>query len=421
MIALHAVATSDNLLKSIKMFEKNLPLLHDCHFVFDAENGPLPGYSVNFDFTDGSAIRSLFKSPKVFVLDYKTIRAMQTGTASFKVDYSISLDTQALSYLEPFLEKRTSKLPKDFDEIFKFISKDETSIDPLPYMHENYINLKDPQKANKIFQKIKAYEVLKSLNYKMLSEQRLLESYLNDLELNKNAQESIAFMYQDLSNSTYFDTIRTRVFSYYALLLKMIYIQIYSPKKSTYNKLIEFLDFSHSILSTMFFRETLISNNFFDKGQDFGFFSKIQKNKTDLFEVALGMAWDLYHIRQLELGLTIRPDSTADYFFPSLLSCDKRLAEVMHLYPLHCCAYVKDSFYPIPFYNTDIIESMTCTEDQKNSIKNRYFSQNAIAERDKKRKQAIVDLADSVRTLEKELSQVANVKINDSVIERFKL
>lgn len=279
MMAIHAVATSENLLDSIKMFERNLPLLHDCHFVFGAKNGPLPGYSVNFDFTDGSAIRSLFKSPKVFVLDYKTVKAMRTGTASFKVDYSISLDTQALSYLEPFLGKRTSKLPKDFDEIFKFISKNETSVDPLPYIHENYINLKDPQNANKIFQKIKAYEVLRSLNYKSLSEQHVLESYLDELELNKNAQESIACMYQELSNRTYFDTIRTRVFSFYALLLKMISIQLSSPRKSTYNKLVEFLDFSHSILATMFFRETLLSNSFFDRGQGFGFLVKYKRTK----------------------------------------------------------------------------------------------------------------------------------------------
>lgn len=421
MIAIQEVATSASLMDSIRMFEKNSSLLHDCQFIFGADSGPLPGYSVNFDFTDGSAIRSLFKSPKVFVLDYDTFKDMQTGTSSFKVDYSISLDTQALSYLEPFLEKRTSRIPKDFEEIFNFISKHETSVDPLPYIHENYINLKDQKTSIKVFNKIKAYEVLKTLNHEALSERGELVSYQSELELNKNAQANIASMYEDLSNKTYFDTIRTSMFVYYALLLKMICIQLRSPKKSTYNKLIEFLDFCHLNLSTLFFREILISNNFFAKGQEFGFFSKIQKNKTDLFDITLGMAWDLYHIRQLEFGLTVRPDSTADYFFPSLLSCDKRLTEVMHLYPLHCCAYIKNSFSPIPFYDADIIDSLTCSPDQKNNIANRYFTESAKVQRDKNREQAKTDLADTVSTLEKELSEIAKVKINESIVDKFKL
>lgn len=84
------------------------------------------------------------------------------------------------------------------------------------------------------------------------------------------------------------------------------------------------------------------------------------------------------------------------------------------------CLY-KNSFSPIPFYDDDIIDSLTCSPDQKNNIANRYFTESAKVQRDKNREQAKTDLADTVSTLEKELSEIAKVKINESIVDKFKL
>ena len=77
------------------------------------------------------------------------------------------MDTQVLSYLEPFIAKNhLNKLPKDISDIFGFISKSNVNIDPIPYIYENSENIHDKEKQIKIFDKLKAYEVLRVFNEK---------------------------------------------------------------------------------------------------------------------------------------------------------------------------------------------------------------------------------------------------------------
>ncbi len=195
------ICTASSLGESLRIFDRYSSRLSSCKIIFSAKNGAIPGFSINRDFSDGSVVRSLFSSDSVLVIDRETLEEMKKGgSTTYPFDYSISLDTQALSYLEPYITGNSSRLPKDFEEIFKFISREDVNVDPLPYMLENLLNLSDPIKAERIYEKIKAYEILRTIDADALNKLGIVRSKLDNAELNKKAQEHISIIYRDLSD-----------------------------------------------------------------------------------------------------------------------------------------------------------------------------------------------------------------------------
>ncbi|MDR5875529.1 hypothetical protein [Vreelandella gomseomensis] len=371
------IATARSFKESIEFFNLTQDFLGDCRFIFASDHGSEPGLSIGLDFKDGSAIRSLFNTEKVLVLDKVTLREMSRGRADFSIDYSISLDNQALSYLEPYISGNEKKLPNDFKDIFLFISKDSVFVDPMPYIHENYYNLNDERAAGRIFDKLKAYEILRNIDFDSLENESIVKAKVSDYELMKNTQQHIARMFTTLSEVRFMKELDFKFNCQYVFLLKMVSIQLGDPKKSKFSKVLDFLDFCHFDVATIGFREVLVANEFFEKGQDFAFFNKVQKNKEDLFRVIKGMAWDLYHVRQMECLATIRPDERARYFFPSFLTCDKRLVEILDLYPLKCLAYIEGAYEPLPFFDGDILEALTQCSREKDELCSKYFTQSS--------------------------------------------
>ena len=148
------ICNAESLAESYDLYKTYFHVLRKCKFVFSAENGGYPAFAVNKTFPAGGAIRSLFSADKVFVLDEAIAQQMESGFSTFPIDYSISLDTQALSYLEPYLRGSGSRLPADFAEVFSFIARLDVWVDPIPYLHENLANLDTPRGPDRIFEKL---------------------------------------------------------------------------------------------------------------------------------------------------------------------------------------------------------------------------------------------------------------------------
>ena len=328
------IGMANSIEESLALFKIAGSQLEHCKFIFASKRGGTPGFSVNRTFSAGGAIRSLFNTEKVFVLDQQTVKEMQKGSASYFSDYSISLDTQALSYLEPFLRGVKSRIPKDFEEVFGFIAREDVNVDPLPYTVENLHNLDSPEAADRIYDKLKAYQRLRTLDANWFRTKGEVRSKLSEAEIVKCAQEQIAGMFESLVDEKEMSEITFCHQVMYCQLLMMVLIQLREPRLSVSAKLQEFLQFLDSELATIFARETVIAHSFFMRGQKFTFFGKIQIKKPDLFQVLDGMAWDLWHVRQLEKLMTLKPLQNARYFFPALLTFDKRFTEVIDLYPL---------------------------------------------------------------------------------------
>jgi hypothetical protein len=407
------ICSADTLLESLDLFNQYSDVLKTCKFIFASKSGGVPGFSVNRDFSDGSVVRSLFNSSSILVLDDKILEEMKTGRATYLLDYSISLDTQTLSYLEPYINGKTNRLPEDFEEIFSFIAREDVNVDPLPYLQENIFNLSDDKKAKRIFEKLKAYEILRSLDERALREDKTVKSTLSEMELLKNTQEHISRMYRDLENSKLVSEINFNFNFEYWHLLAMISIKLDRKKSSVDEQLLDFLEICDKKIATLSLREISVAKEYFEKGQDLTFFGKVQKGKKDLFSVVKGMAWDMWHIRQMEKNLTIRPAREARYFFPSLLTCDKRLVDVIDLYPLKACAYDEQDSIPLPFYDGDWLQSISSSEDIKDKVYSKYFSRSAVISRNSRREEVKEIIGVSVSELEKQVSCLCSVEIDE--------
>ncbi|TWC31191.1 hypothetical protein FBY02_11532 [Pseudomonas sp. SJZ078] len=395
------ICSCDSVEESTKLYRNYEPILPDCKFIFASANGTTPGFAVNRSFSNGAVVHSLFNTPKVWVLDRETATEMKSGRSTFQIDYSISLDSQALSYLEPYLKGNLSRLPKDFVEVFRFISRDEVFVDPIPYTYENLHNLTD--KGDKIYEKLKAYEVLRSLDVEALEKEETVQSTLSEAELNKKAQEHIARMHMKLCDEVFMKALTFRQQFVYCCLLKMVLIQFKQPKTSTYKKVIEFIEFCDMDIATLPAREIALAKRYFDLGTNLPFFGKIQKNKTDTLDVLDGMAWDLWHLRQMEESITVRPNSDARYFFPALLTFDKAFIDVLNAYPLKACAYVEGQNRPMPFYNGNWFELISDDENVQNELLSRFYSQESKSARNTRRDILDRNISGLVRQLESEL------------------
>lgn len=399
-------SSSENAVFIFKMAAAYLP---NCKIVLAAKSGALPGFAVNRMFSAGAAVRSLFNTQNVFVLDKETVREMESGRAIFPIDFSISLDTQALSYLEPYLCCST-EVPSDFKEVFNFIARDDVSVDPLPYRLENLHNLHDLKAADVIFAKLRAYETLRTLDGRWLQIHGEARSTLTEPELTKRAQEHISNMFMNLNDERLMSALHFRQQVMYCYLLKMASIQIRDPRASTLNKLNVFVEFCDNELATIGCRETAIARFFFERGQKLAFFGKVQKNKSDIFKILDGMAWDLWHVRQLEELMTLKPSPHARYFFPALLTFDKKLIEIIDLYPLKACAYIEGTNEPMPFYDGDWLQLIAGDEKNQSEFFERFYSAEARISRESRREAQKARFRDVVNTLESELSEVTSVK-----------
>lgn len=404
------IGNSKSLAYSYELYRAHLGELENCTIVFGSDTGSTPGYAVNRSFCAGTVVRTLFRSEKVFVLDREVVLDMQRGSATFALDYSISLDTSALSYLEPYLKNRSERLPKDFADVFAFIARDDVNVDPMPYLYENMENLYCQRKLDRIFEKLKAYEVLRTLDTGRLARHGEVCSRLSPAALDERTQRNLSRHLHESSDPAIMAALRLRHRFSYAMLLKMACIELAAPREELGRKLLRFLQFCDLDLATIGIRELVIAHSYFSRGQELRFFGRIQKGRNDLLENLRSMAWDILHVRHLEQALTFNLLEGARFFFSALLVTDKRLIEVIDLYPLRCCAYKKGGHTALPFFGGDMHQIFADDLATELQISESFFAPAACASRDLRRSEAKSKYADVVRALEAEIASVAGVQ-----------
>lgn len=390
-----------------RLYRQYSPLLKDYKFVFGTDEGEIPGYAVNRTFSSGAAIRSLFNNERVLVFDPETWCDMESGKATCFIDYSISLDTQALSHLIPYLSgKEHSSLPRDLNEVFEFLIRNDVQIDPLPYLSENRLKLRNPETADGVYRTLKAYEKLRNIDVGWFKQYGEIRSALTEHELNIKAQQYLSKMYLECEDKPNMDMLLHRHQNMYVLLLKMAAIQLKSPRASLKKKLSLFLQFCDDEMASLFIREIILAKAYFERGQQLDFFGKIQKNKNDILEQLSNMAWDLWHIRQMEEVMTFSPLNGARYHFPAFLTFDKKFIEVIDLYPMKSFAYNGVNSRPMPFYSDEWVNLLL--HDRSNITLDiyHYFSEESKAARDARRHLAFAQLPEIVNRLESELLQL---------------
>ena len=381
-------------------------------FILASDRGSLPGAALNRSFGKGGVVRSPFPSERVLLLDSETVEDMlRRPQAEIPIDYSISLDTMAFSYIRRFLEGQTTGFPIDFPEALLFLAQPTVNCDPMPYMFENIHQLRRGAHLEQIFQSIKAYEVLRSIDIEHLQKHGTIRSWLSEQQLIKAAQEFVADALTRSGYDPYFDSVVLKHRQYYCLLLKMAEVQFSSRARSLGYKILRFFDFMANDMAAVAMPESALARRFFQDGQKVRFFGGVQQRKVDLLKVLRNMAWDLFHIRHLEFSLSLRPDHGGRYNFSALLTFDARLLEVLDVYSLRGCAIGPNKEIQ-PFYEFNSFEAasagLTESERQRLAV---FFTEEAAMKRAASRDLSGCRLSNLEAHLEERLAKVAGIDL----------
>jgi hypothetical protein len=294
-------------------------------------------------------------------------------------------------------------------EVFQFISRPEVFVDPQPYMNENLHNLNSNEDIGKIRNRLRAYEILRTLNVERLKQNQEIQTTLSHKGLEANTHKLVASMFKKRRNKKAVEWMAIKYLIIYCQLLKMAAIQLKSPQRSNKNKIMEYLNFCHNELKALSYREILLAKKFFEIGQEFKFFGYIQKKQDKLFTKINSMVWDLYHIRQLEEDLVLASKGDIRYFFPAILTFDQGLNEVMDLYPLKCIAFGNSLNKTVPFYNGNFINDIADNDPDNIEEMGYFFEKEQIAFRDKHRSMEKKYLQNLALRLQAELEEIAEV------------
>lgn len=254
---------------------------------------------------------NFFKYKYLYFIEYK---AALKDTIHCFIDYSVSMDTQILSYLKRFVFNSKENIPGNFYEVLNYLITNDVNVDPFEYLYENVNNI--DSHLNDITMTLYAYEVFKSLNKDYWISNYLLISNLKHSEIISTVNSEIREL------KTVFKNIKEQMnimFNLiYICLLKMIIIELYYSHKSWYFKLDKFLEYLNDIIGVMAHREIILAKEYFIKGHNLRFFKRINKNMKQPFDIIRNMTWDLYHLHNIERNNLIFTNDDV-YFIPCLL------------------------------------------------------------------------------------------------------
>ncbi|MEB7641189.1 hypothetical protein [Acinetobacter pittii] len=405
------IVNSTNMREAIKIYGENLVYLRGYKFILtvNSNEGFITGESIDKDFSNGGVIRSLYGSNRVFILDEVSFSEMiKTQEAKFRIDYSISMDTQAVSYLEPYIENKLTRIPADMLEMVDFLVLNNINYDSFPYQFENLFNISDLTKNEKIFKKIKAYEFFKNIDVSLYKKDRVLRTKLSDEELNILAQTRISYEMHNLSDGGFSKALNQRFNYVYFTLLVIVIIQFENPDNNLVEKLNLYFKFHDELIANINLRDSILALEFFRKKHSLNFFSKIQISYAKLFPVLKGMAWDILHFRQLEQNATFEMMGKGSFFFPAFLTYDKKFIEIINLFQLKALVY-KNNGEILPFYKYNFYNYEELDKTDREIIGNKYFSMESRYLRFLRRDSSFKNLSKIIRDLEIRLSKVAKV------------
>lgn len=360
--------------EAFELFQQHFQLLQDYKFVIRGMYGTQPSHAIDRTFTHGAGVHTLFAGSPLLVLDQRIVREMQQGQAQFHFDYSVALDTQAVSYLHPYICGRDPAISNpDLKEVFNLISRPEVSVDPLPYIHENTDQIGLSSKIDaKIMEKLRAYEVLRTIDSSAL-EMGDVRSTLTDNELDQRAAGLMAAMRSTASSSREIRSLAVRYQYFHSCLLAIVDIYL-DDSLDPRAKLLSFAHFCDHELSSMAGREMQLAHWLFNSPEPPEFFRKL-KDK-DIKSIR-NMSWDLFHLRQMEHNYVLTSAAEADFFFPAILTFDKSLREVIDLHPLRAIAWSTRERSPMTFYYRNPLDLMFASSQQADEFMDRFYSYSA--------------------------------------------
>lgn len=324
-----------------EFYMEHLPLLYEYTIINSTEGDNCIDLYV--PFSDISKIENQLYTPfangKVSIVNENIVRrGLLTGDGKAGMQGYVSFDTQVISYFYRYYKTRKNSLPKNIQDVLNLLYRKQIGVEYYAYTIENLFF--STRNVSEVKDSICAFERLYYKNKMpkilcLMRANRVIKSYD---KMRKN------------------EGLRTiRVYHLiYATLLQMCCIQLENKSCSLSKKMHKLCDFMANEMCTMMQPELILAKRYFEQGQRCTFFGKIQRKNTNIIADIKNMAWDLFHLRMLEMGSTIKMNRKADVNIPYFCTYDQRLLDIKDCYELCSLAINYVTGEKVPFYSKTI-------------------------------------------------------------------
>ena len=328
------------------------------------KNPELPNISIFSGYEN--EFKSLFDNNNLtFINKYIADSKKSNITPKFILDYSISMDTQFVSYIEKYFQNKRFEDEIKFEEILYKLIDNNINVDYIPYLIENMSKGTPIEGVRQNLKEVIRFFCLdknSSLlikNMKVSNKQDFLKKY-NSISNSLNNNNS-KLLY---NNFNYMHK------SLYLILLNIVYI---NKKENTFiQKIDKLLSFMHYDMNAIFARELIIASKFYELDDKVIFFGKVREINKKTIPRLKNMAWDLALIRMLEYSFKLRPNLNAEFYISYFLTFDKGLSQIIDFFSLKTIFTLeKDNFFQtIPYI--EIINFF-----KQNNLDEKYYSNEA--------------------------------------------
>ncbi|MCL2061414.1 MAG: hypothetical protein FWH03_02175 [Firmicutes bacterium] len=267
-------------------------------------------------------VNSLYYSNKLLCINETVLRDKNRGRSTYlKNQVCVSFDVQIVSQLKRYTDNHFQD--PDLTKIIKLCKSGRCTFDIMPFIIENSFKREDGINFTaQDLEDIRAFETLFP-NYDNTSSN--IDEYMESFLAFQQRHESRQLM-------EYFYTIYKAELLY---LLAIIYIHFKFTTLSPQNKFEKFLEFCNNEIFAFNISASNLAKLFYEN-TSLRFFKKIQKNNKTIIKDIKNMAWDIFHLKNLEMSAGISECGPDVILIPILISRDKGLNEIRSAFQVKC-------------------------------------------------------------------------------------
>ncbi len=301
---------------------------------------PVPGGRL--DLAGGAFIRGLFAGERLTFLDGETWRRAQPlGASRLALDYDVSFDTNAASYLTALAEGKADGSADKARQTLEYLITNGLNYDFGLYYLENGERIaREGATHPGIRANLHAIEIAKDRDEPHFLRTGELRPRAPTSSIEQRVSDGIRRMRQvgqdDEAHAWLMDTFNFA----YCVLLKVACLELEFKRDQHERKLDALLTFMDRELNALAPPEIFLAAELFHRRERLPFFGKLQSGHPQLADTLRNLAWDLQIIRHFERRVAalsrLKPSERGHtrYYLPYLLTFDRRLVEVWDLLAL---------------------------------------------------------------------------------------
>lgn len=323
-----------------KVFKENYYTVQDMRLICFDNNSNNLGLDFRKKDIDKYVVQSFSDMENTLIIDKYNF---ESNLRKVEVYRCFDLDSNIVSYIREFLILKKASVP--FKKFLSYIKKTNVQISCAPYILEVSANKHDIDGkfvyeslcSFFAFDEAKTLEEFEKLDMEDISGNSYIENRVNAtlVEINKKIPDRNLNQY----------------YLIYCILLKMYEINFKSNKGSK-NKMLELLQCVNKELYAYAENELFLAYLLFSKDKRVNsFFGAIQTNSKDVILKIRGMAWDLFHLRNLETQVAHRNSNTKHMYMHYFCSRDEGINEILELNPIRRMIIKDERCYPLHEHN----------------------------------------------------------------------